>query len=96
MTVHVVARIVARPDTVAPLRALLQTLVEPTRKEAGCISYRLLNNVDDATDFTFVEEWRSSADVDAHMRTAHVQAALAKVGALVAAAPDIRSYRLEK
>ncbi|MDQ2856133.1 MAG: antibiotic biosynthesis monooxygenase, partial [Acidobacteriota bacterium] len=56
-TLRVVARIMALPDKVDEVRSLLEALVEPTRNEAGCISYELLQNKSDPADFTFVEEW---------------------------------------
>ena len=63
---RVVARIKAKSEAVSEVRELLCDLIEPTRKESGCISYELLQNRDDPTDFTFVEEWekpRSAAHV---------------------------------
>ena len=56
--VRVVARIVARPGRVEELCALLRGLIEPTRREPGCVTYELLQNTPDPTDFTFVEEKR--------------------------------------
>ena len=92
MSLRVVARITARPDTVAETQALLTGLIAPTRAEDGCISYMLLQNNADLADFTFVEEWESGAALDAHLRTPHLAAALEKIPALLAAAPDIRRY----
>lgn len=91
-TVHVVARLVARPDTVAELRVLLLSLIEPTRREAGCLRYSLLQNAADPTDFTFIEEWADEAALEAHFTTPHLQAALAQAPELLAASPDIRRY----
>ncbi len=93
-TVHVVARITAKPDAVPQLQAALAALLEPTRQEAGCQRYTLLQNRQDPTDFTFVEEWVSDAAIDAHMETAHIQAAFARVEGLLAAEPDIRQYEV--
>lgn len=90
-TLHVVAHIAARPDTVTEAQTLLQGLLEPTRREPGCLRYTLLRNPADPTDFTFVEEWADQAALDAHLASPHVQAALAEVPRLVAA-PDIRTY----
>lgn len=91
-TVKVVARITARSDRIEELQALLQGLLGPTRQEPGCISYQLLWNSVDPTDFTFVEEWANDAALDAHLLTLHVQNALAQAQSLLAAAPDIRRY----
>jgi quinol monooxygenase YgiN len=93
-TLHIVARIVAKPDTVTQLQAVLTALLEPTRQEAGCQRYTLLQNRQDPTDFTFVEEWASDAAIDAHMKTSHVHAAFAQAQGLLAAEPDIRRYEL--
>lgn len=91
-TVKVVARITAQPDKVEELQALLHGLLDPTRKEPGCIRYQLLQNKADPTDFTFVEEWADDAALDAHLLTPHVQNALVQAQFLVATAPDIRRY----
>lgn len=90
--VRVIARVVARHGKVNELRALLQGLVEPTRKEPGCVTYELLENTIDPTDFTFVEEWSSGADLDAHLQSPHLQHARSRLPELTVADPDIRRY----
>jgi quinol monooxygenase YgiN len=93
-TVHVIARLTARPEAVAELQTLLLGLIEPTRQESGCLRYTLLHNTADPTDFTFVEEWADAAALEAHFTTPHLQAALARAPALLAVSPDIRRYAL--
>jgi quinol monooxygenase YgiN len=90
--VRVVGRVVARPGKVEELRTLLQGLVEPTRREPGCVTYELLQNRTDPTDFTFVEEWNSEADLDAHLQSPHLRNARSRLPDLAAADPDIRRY----
>ena len=92
MSIHIIARFTARPDTIDALRTLLLGMLEPTRKEAGCVSYELLNNSADPTDFTFVEEWASQAAIDAHMKTPHLQAVVADSAPLLASPLDVRFY----
>ncbi|MEI2644350.1 MAG: putative quinol monooxygenase [Candidatus Competibacter sp.] len=92
-SIHIVARIVAKPDTVTQLQAVLTTLLEPTRQEAGCRRYTLLQNQQDPTDFTFVEEWASETALNAHPQTAHFQAAFRQISELLGAEPDIRRYK---
>ncbi len=93
-TVRVVARMIAKPETIAELQSVLTGLVEPTRVEEGCVSYELLQNVADSTDFTFVEQWSTDAALDAHLASPHLQAALERLGDLLAGEPDIQRYRL--
>ncbi|MBE9206617.1 antibiotic biosynthesis monooxygenase [Nostoc sp. LEGE 06077] len=93
-TLRVVARLIALPDKVEELKALLLGLIEPTRQEVGVTKYELLQNQSDPTDFTFVEEWTSLEALDTHLNSPHLLGAVAKLEGLVAAAPDIRHYHL--
>ncbi|MEB3279685.1 MAG: putative quinol monooxygenase [Lyngbya sp.] len=93
-TLRVVARIIALPDRVEPLKAVLSELIEPTRQEPGCIQYELLQNRADPTDFTFVETWESEAALETHLASDHLQAATEKLQGLIATPPDIRRYDL--
>ena len=93
-TIRVVARIVAIPEKVDEVRAILMELIEPTCQEDGCIKYELLENQADSTDFTFVEEWSSNAALDAHLASNHIAAAGDKLKGLIAFEPDIRRYKL--
>lgn len=92
--VHVVAHMTAKPDTVKALRVILEALLSPTRQEAGCHHYQLLQNRDYPTDLTFVEQWVDGAAIDQHLQSAHVQQALAQAAALLATPPDIQRYNL--
>ncbi len=93
-TLRVVARTVARPDKVEELKSVLVGLVAPTRQEAGCILYELIQNQEDPTDFVFVEEWESEAALQAHFETAHFKEAISQLDALLAMPGDIRRYRV--
>lgn len=92
--IRVVAHISARPERIADLEALLRSLIEPTRKEAGCRRYELHVNNADPSEFTFIEEWESDAALDAHLASPHLQAAFPRVPELCMAMPDIRRYTL--
>ena len=93
-TIRVVARVVALPETLEAVKSVLMGIMEPTRNEEGCISYELLHNEEDLTDFTFVEEWEDRTVLEAHLASAHIKAAASQLKGLVAAEPDIRIYRL--
>ncbi len=93
-TLRVIARVKARPDKVNELLSVLSSLVEPTRKEPGCLSYKLLQNNEDPTDLTLIEEWQSNTALESHFATKHFKDALIKLPNLVAAEPDIRRYHL--
>ncbi len=92
--IRVVARVVALPDKIEELKTILIGLLEPTRKETGCIFYELMQNQTNPAEFVFVEEWKSEGDLQTHLASDHIQEALIKCHNLVEILPDIRSYQL--
>ena len=92
--IRVLAFFKAKPGKAAALKDFLSQLVEPTRREDGCLRYELHQNKADPEDIVFIEEWASDAALDDHLASAHVLAALPMVGEFVSASPDIRRYRL--
>jgi quinol monooxygenase YgiN len=91
---RVVARIVAKPESIREVQDILLGFVAPTRAEQGCVTYELLQNREDPTDFTFVEEWTDDPSFEAHHKSPHITAGFPKLQSLVAQSPDIRTYRL--
>ena len=94
MSVHVVAHFNARPETVDAVREVVVGFIEPTRKEAGCITYVLVQNDADPLEFTFVEEWASNAALDDHLQTPHLKQGAARLAGLLSKPGDIRRYTL--
>lgn len=72
--VIVVAQMRAKPGQELRLRQELERLLTPTRAEKGCIHYDLHQSRNDAALFMFHENWASEADLDAHLRSPHLQA----------------------
>ncbi|MEO7114908.1 MAG: putative quinol monooxygenase [Caldimonas sp.] len=90
--VHVMASIEVKPEHAAAVRDQLVELAGKTRAEAGCVSYELYQRADKPHVFRTVEAWHTQADVDAHMKTPHVAAAIASAGPLLAAPLDIVTF----
>jgi quinol monooxygenase YgiN len=93
-TVRVVAKVAALPGKSDEVREALCELIEPTRREAGCLTYELWQNKSDPTDFTFVEERESDAALQAHAVSEHLKVAAAKLKNLVQRPTDVRRYDL--
>ncbi|MGC4098502.1 MAG: putative quinol monooxygenase [Nitrospira sp.] len=91
-SLRVIARVKAKAGHVTQVQAILSALVEPTRRESGCLSYELLQNGDDPADFVFVEKWMSAAAERAHFTTPHISAALQQLAGLLATEPEICRY----
>ncbi|MDX9972452.1 MAG: putative quinol monooxygenase [FCB group bacterium] len=70
----VVARIVAKKDSVEAVHGALLEILEPTRKEEGCIAYNLFRDTDNPAAFVMLEKWESAGHLDRHMATPHFAA----------------------
>lgn len=72
----VVATMRAREGKEQELRNLLESVIEPTLAEDGCVFYALHQGAQDPRTFVFIENWTNPAALDAHLATPHLQAAL--------------------
>ena len=68
------AMVKAKAGEEAAVKEVLLSLVEPTRKEPGCLCYSLHQSKADPTQFMFYEQWASKEAIDAHGKTPHMKA----------------------
>lgn len=85
----VLARFKAKPGMEKTVLAEILALIEPTRREAGCINYDLHRSNDDGSLFLLHENWRSRKDLDDHLAMPYLQAFLGKAEGLLAEPVDI-------
>lgn len=84
MPLIILAVITANPGHEDALRASLNTLVEPTRAEEGCVQYDLHEDNDTPGVFMFYEIWETRDLWQAHMNTPHIAAHKARTEGAVA------------
>jgi quinol monooxygenase YgiN len=68
------AMVKAKPGQEEALKEVLLALVEPTRKEPGCLCYNLHQSKSDPSMFMFYEQWASKEAIDGHGKTPHMKA----------------------
>ena len=78
----VIAKLKAKSGREKQLGEMLQSLIEPTRAERGCINYDLHRSHDDPGLFLFYENWESRPLWEAHMKSPHLVDFSEKQGAL--------------
>jgi quinol monooxygenase YgiN len=93
-TVHVLALFIAAPGNEEELERVLIQLIEPTRREAGCIRYDLVRGMGRSAEFAFIEEWESQEALDAHSQAEHMRRVQAEAAPLMGAPASIERYRL--
>jgi quinol monooxygenase YgiN len=70
----VIAYITAKAAHQDQVREALLDLVAQTRNEKGCINYDLHQSQENASEFAIYENWEKADDLDAHAKSAHLQA----------------------
>jgi len=70
----VIAHLRAIDGQIEETRAFLTGLIEPTRREPGCVEYWLQQDNEDPAEFTFYENWTNRAEWDKHMEMPHLKA----------------------
>lgn len=64
--------------------------VTNTKKEAGCLSYRVYVSENDGTKFTFIEEWANETAVEKHNSSRHFKMFIDSVTTVLNHAPSIK------
>jgi len=72
--ITVIAKIVAKKDSVETVKAELLKLIPPTKRESGCIEYNLHQDNQNPSIFLFYETWESAASIEIHINTDHYKA----------------------
>ncbi|MBR2816524.1 MAG: antibiotic biosynthesis monooxygenase [Reyranella sp.] len=73
----------------------LLALVEPSRREAGCINYDLHRSDTDPDLWCVYENWRSGDDLEAHFALPHMQAFVGDIPTLVDGDLDLRRFSMK-
>lgn len=79
----VVAKLVAKQESIQDVKDALIKLVEPTRCEEGCIEYMLHQDTSNPAVFIFYENWDNEGCLAKHKETEHYKSCFSAVGNLI-------------
>lgn len=92
--IKVVAKQLVKEGRLDEFLPIAQQLVEETnKKDAGCIKYEMYQDLSNPLTVTVIEEWENDAVLDAHMKSAHFQSLIPKIGALCDKPSEINLYK---
>lgn len=69
--VTVIAQFFVKENNINEFLAKCRELIKYTRREAGCVSYELQQNTEQANHYVFLEQWKSKTDLELHFATPH-------------------------
>ncbi|MGB3579711.1 MAG: putative quinol monooxygenase [Roseiarcus sp.] len=85
-----IGTVVTKDETREELRTILADQAAPTRAEAVCVNYDFHVDAKDPNVFAFYENWKSRADLDAHLKTPHLQPLFGRLEQLLAQPVEMR------
>lgn len=91
----VTARLRCKPGQESELMEVARASVAASRAEEGCVSYAFLSDLDEASEFMFVEEWADADALRRHMASEHMKTFLADVRPHVEH-QEVRLHTVEK
>lgn len=62
---------IAKEGSEAKMKELLTAMVEPSKREDGCVFYDIFQYEDNKRKFMAVESWRDETALDGHKASAH-------------------------
>jgi quinol monooxygenase YgiN len=92
----IAAKMIGKPERRADILRLVATVAQPSRAEAGCITYNFYERQPPASEFLFFEEWADQAAVDSHLKTPYFQEFMKQIPELIQGPPKIRLYEVAK
>ncbi len=72
---------------------LTEELIEKTRKEDGCISYKLLEDINNPLILTFVEDWKDEEAIKNHNSSEHFKRIVPQFADLRIGKSDLNIYK---
>ena len=94
--VSIIINIDVLPDRVADGKTILQQEGQLSRRDAGFITWQLLQRTDHENHFAIVESWLSMTDFDRHVASDHARSTRGTLQPLLASPFDERMFRSVK
>ena len=83
------------PEKQLEVMQTLLSMIEPTGKEAGCLSYTVFCDIEDKSLFSLLEEWETREDLDHHIKS-HRFGILLGTKTLLSEPPNIQIHTVSQ
>ena len=92
--ITIVAKSTIKQGTKEDFKVLTEKLKSESRKEKGCISYNLYEDINNSNTFTLIEEWKNEEAIQLHRKSKHYTSIIPKLSKLREGKPEINLYKL--
>ncbi|WP_109078185.1 putative quinol monooxygenase [Aggregatibacter kilianii] len=91
--ITVIAQFSVKENNIGDFLAKCRELIKHTRQEAGCLSYELQQNTEQANHYVFLEQWKSKADLELHFATPHFTSIVPVLVEYCEQAPVVQTFQ---
>ncbi|CAF1592794.1 unnamed protein product [Adineta ricciae] len=91
--IHCVIDVFVKPHAEEKVRELLAGILEPTRKEDGCLKYKLFQNMADQCQFTLIGAWENEEAFEDHLQSDHYRKADSSMKDDVSKTTEVKRYK---
>jgi len=90
----ILAKIVLEPTSVAPYLKAAESILKPTRLEAGCTHYAFARCIETPTVLWITEEWDSEQALQDHLKSPHITFFLDQIKTMGVLSVEVRKYQV--
>ena len=91
--ITIVAKSLIKQGRIEEYKLLTDRLINESRKEKGCISYNLYQDINNCNILTFIEEWEDEEVIKIHNNSEHFTSIVPKFGDLREGKSEINIYK---
>ncbi len=91
--IKVVVKVTVKPECVEEFKALCQDFLKKTREEEGCISTELYEGMFEPNVYSFIDEWKDMATLEAHNKSEHFNSTTPLFAAMFSADMKVDIYK---
>lgn len=90
--ITIVAKSIIKEGKIEEFKALTKELINESRKEAGCVSYYLNQDLNNKNVLTFIEQWENKGAIKLHNNSEHYTRIIPKLGEFREKTPEVNLY----
>jgi quinol monooxygenase YgiN len=91
--IYVVTDLWPIPEKAKEVKKILYDIVPEAKKERTCLKYELCENLNDKTQFTFLQAWSTEEALEEHLKSEIIQKATDALRDLLEKPTEIRRYK---
>ena len=91
--IHCVIDFFVKPQSIEKVSTILSGILEASRKEDGCLKFKLFQNIGDHCQFTYIGAWENEDAFEDYLQCDHFRKAETNIKDDLSKTTDIKRYK---